>query len=94
MKIDYDEFKKQRAEEIRKSNTYCEYQCIFQAGEMSPLTTVAVVNVDDEEVAKLIKLMEENLKILKNKFPLADFLSKAMQADIKNTIETIKDDKE
>lgn len=94
MEINYDELKKQRAEAIRKTNEYCEYQCIFQSGDENPLTTLSVVNVGDEEVAKLIKLMEINLKYLKDKFKIASMLSKHMEVNLKEShVDKHKNDK-
>lgn len=76
---DIDEFNKQKEEYLKSLNGHIELKIVVGAGESSPISEIHGKNIDNEDIARLIAAMFQQLQFLKEASPEAFELSKLMK---------------
>lgn len=79
---DINEFNKQKEEYLKSLDGYIELKIIVGAGESSPVSEIHGKNIDNEDIARLIAAMFQQLQFLKKTSPEAFELSKIMERKI------------
>lgn len=79
MKVDFEEFEKQRKESIIKSGEYCKAEILIGTNDETPIIDVEINKVSAYEIALLLVALKKTCESLEMKFP-----------EIKNIIKDLK----
>lgn len=78
MKINYEEYEKQRREMILKEGKYCKAEVLLAKDDNMPIVNIELKGVKFYDVAKLCVSLEELLNHMKKNYPLEYMMSKKM----------------
>lgn len=78
IKIDYEEYEKQRREMILKEGKYCRAEVLLAKDDNMPIVNVELKAVKSHDVAKLCLSLEKLLEYMKKTYPMEYMMGKRM----------------